>query len=323
MQFSETVTFGGSSLDRAAEMRGDAPKLKALTDSDASRAVLFWRGKPLVAASDDGLTLAKLSMRHPILTGLADPVFLGRESEGTGYFAYELRGWVPEGLDEAALQEFLDQSEQTHPALTEGQHFAELRAVMTRVDARDAELAATGKAILGWHATHGFCAACGVKSDIFMAGWQRICPVCKTHHFPRTDPVVIMLVTRGNSVLLGRSPHWPDGMYSLLAGFIEPGETMEAAVRREVYEEAGIRIGHVRYLASQPWAFPSSLMLGCTGEALTHEITLDPVELEDALWITREELMEVFAGRRTDILPTRKGAIAQFLLSNWLADRGE
>ena len=323
MQLSETVTFGGSSLDRAAELRGDAPKLDALAASGRSFAVLFWRGKPLVEGEGDALTLARLPLGHPILADLSEPVFLGRENSDVGYFAYELRDWTPEGLDEAALREFFDRSEQTHPALEAGQRFVELRAVMTLLNARDAELAATGKAILGWHATHGYCAACGEKSAIFMAGWQRICPSCNAHHFPRTDPVVIMLITRGNSVLVGRSPHWPEGMYSLLAGFIEPGETIEAAVRREVFEEAGIRVGHVRYLASQPWPFPSSLMLGCAGEALTDKITVDPVEIEDALWITREEMMDIFAGLRSDILPARKGAIAQFLLRNWLADMGE
>jgi NAD+ diphosphatase len=122
-------------------------------------------------------------------------------------------------------------------------------------------------------------------------------------------------------VLLGRSPHWPDGMYSLLAGFVEPGETIEAAVRREVYEEAGIRVGEVGYLASQPWPFPSSLMIGCRGTALGREIRLDPVELEDALWITRQELLAVHAGESGRLKPARRGAIAHFLLERWLADR--
>lgn len=154
-----------------------------------------------------------------------------------------------------------------------------------------------------------------------MAGWQRNCPACRTSHFPRTDPVVIMLVTRGNSALIGRSPGWPEGMYSCLAGFVEPGETIEAAVRREVWEEAGIRVGEVRYLASQPWPFPTSLMFGCHGAALDDRITVDPTELEEALWITREELAAAFRGEHPKVKPARKGAIARYLLENWLADR--
>ena len=199
--------------------------------------------------------------------------------------------------------------------------FAELRRVMTWLSPRDAELAATAKAVQGWHLSHGFCARCGAETTITQAGWQRVCPACKTSHFPRTDPVVIMLITHGNSVLMGRSPGWPEGMYSLLAGFVEPGETLEAAVRREVFEESGVEVGEVSYLASQPWPFPASLMFGCQGRASSHKITIDPVEIEDALWVSREEMMDVFASKHPKILPARKGAIAHFLLENWLADR--
>lgn len=152
------------------------------------------------------------------------------------------------------------------------------------------------------------------------AGWQRACPSCGAQHFPRTDPVVIMLITHGNSVLMGRSPHWPEGMFSLLAGFVEPGETIEAAVRREVWEEAGVKVGAVDYLASQPRAFPASLMFGCRGVALSREITIDPVEIEHASWVSREEMMQAFSGAHPVLSPARKGAIAQFLLRNWLAD---
>ena len=130
-----------------------------------------------------------------------------------------------------------------------------------------------------------------------------------------------MLITRGNSVLLGRGPTWPEGMYSLLAGFIEPGETIEAAVRREVREESAIEVGEVGYLASQPWPFPASLMIGCWGEALSDAITIDPEELQDARWVTREELVAAFAGLHPLIKPSRQGAIARFLLDHWLADR--
>ena len=129
-----------------------------------------------------------------------------------------------------------------------------------------------------------------------------------------------MLITQGPKVLLGRSPQWPERMYSLLAGFIEPGETIEAAVRREVFEESGIRVGPVSYLASQPWAFPNSLMFGCHGKALNTEIKLDPAELEDALWISKTELVEAFNKKDSVIKPARFGSIAQFLLQHWLAD---
>jgi NAD+ diphosphatase len=320
MRHAETVTFGGSALDRAAELRGDHEALSALAATPESRCILLWNGKPLVSDDRDGVTLVRVPFDHPVLAEADDPpIFLGREGQG-GLWAQDISGWSPEDVDFSTLGAFLDPSEQRHPAFDGDERFAELRAVMTRLSVRDAELAATAKAVIGWHKTHGFCARCGERSAIGKGGWQRDCAACGGHHFPRTDPVVIMLITRGNSVLLGRSPGWPDGMYSLLAGFIEPGETMEAAVRREVFEESGITVGEVDYLASQPWPFPASLMFGCRGRATSQEITLDPAELEDALWVSRERLARVFAGEDETIRPARKGAIAHFLLSNWLAD---
>ncbi len=134
---------------------------------------------------------------------------------------------------------------------------------------------------------------------------------------------MIMLITHGSSVLMGRSPGWPEGMYSLLAGFVEPGETLEAAVRREVFEETGVTVGQVGYLASQPWPFPASLMFGCSGEATSTDITIDPNEIEDAIWVSRDEMMTAFAGNHPVLKPARKGAIAHFLIRNWLADRLE
>ena len=318
----EQVTFGGSGLDRAAELRSDVPALAQAMQAGSSRTVALWRGKPLLDGLDDrAARLARLPMDHAILTHAQEPpVLLGRE-DGAALFCHDISGWQPENADAAALDTFLDPSEQAHPACLPGQRFAELRRVMTWLTARDAELAATAKAIRGWHTTHGFCARCGHKTEVHDAGWQRICPACGAHHFPRTDPVVIMLITRGNKCLLGRSHGWPDGMYSCLAGFVEPGETPEAAVRREVMEEAGITVSDVRYVASQPWPFPSSLMIGCHGQAESDAITVDATELEDALWISREDLFDVWAGQRDDILPARKGAIAHHLLQRWLSDR--
>ena len=313
MKNAESVTFGGSGLDRAAEMRRDSDALAA---RDTARACVFWRGKILLDAND---RVMRLPMTHAILQDRSDDlIFLGRENEQL-LFAADISRWLPEGFDPDAPISFLDDTRHVHRACIDG-GFADIRMSMTLLSARDAEVAATGKAVMEWHRSHGFCAKCGQKSEIKMGGWQRDCPACGTHHFPRTDPVVIMLITHGNAVLMGRSPGWPEGMYSLLAGFIEPGETIEAAVRREVFEEAGVRVGEVSYLASQPWPFPASLMFGCAGEAVSHEIKIDPVEIEDALWVTREEMADVFAGQHPKIKPARKGAIAHFLLENWLAD---
>ncbi len=313
MKIAETVTFGGSGLDRAAQLRGDIPRVMR---RPGAAAILLWRGKPMLDADQ----LVRVPLDHPLMRyAKTDMVFLGLE-EDCPVFAADLSGWVPDELDDATLNQFLDPSEQVHPACPEAR-FAELRAVMTRLSLRDAELAATAKAVMGWHDTHRFCARCGTESQFAMGGWQRDCPACEGHHFPRTDPVVIMLITHGNNVLLGRSPGWPEGMYSLLAGFVEPGETIEAAVRREVFEEAGIRVGSVSYLSSQPWPFPASLMFGCAGDALDAEITIDPSEIEDARWVSREDVALAFTGNHPNLLPARKGAIAHFLLEAWLSDR--
>ena len=321
MQIAEQVTFGGSALNRSAELRGDEAAIAAMLADPKTRMLPLWRGKPLVAGPTN-VSLATVSPGDEILSYAKEaPVFLGKTDGETPWFAADISGWEPDGQDVVAPGTFLDPTEQHFPGLPHDHRFAELRAVMALLSGRDAELAAAARAILVWHERHGFCAVCGAKSEVSQAGWQRSCVSCNAPHFPRTDPVVIMLITHGNSVLMGRSPGWPEGMYSLLAGFIEPGETMEAAVRREVAEETAVRVGHVDYLASQPWPYPSSLMFGCRGEALSREITIDPAELEDALWISREELAEALAGRHATLLPARKGAIAQFLMENWLADR--
>ncbi|MBL9063141.1 NAD(+) diphosphatase [Tabrizicola sp.] len=314
MRIAETVTFGGSGLDRHAQLRRD---VTGLAEALARGTILpVWRGKPLL--SEDRPVWVPAG--HPILAQAEPPVFLGMD-EGVPRFAADLSDWSPEAGAAAPEMGLFDQTVQRHPAMAGGEGFGELRGVMALLSQREAELVATAKALLQWHRSHGFCAACGAKSDMVQGGWQRSCPSCAAQHFPRTDPVVIMLVTRGNSVLLGRSPGWPEGMFSLLAGFVEPGETIEAAVRREVQEETGVRCGAVSYLASQPWPFPASLMIGAQTEATSDEIAIDPDELERALWVTREELVQVFAGRHPAIRPSRNGAIAHFILRNWLADR--
>jgi NAD+ diphosphatase len=313
MRLAETVTFGGSALDRAAHLRADATAMAEL--QARGRYLALWRGKPLFAES---ARLVWLPRGHSVLAAAGTVVFLGMDGDAP-CFAADISGWQPE--EEAAEQGFFDATRQGNPDLPATEAFEELRSLMAQLTPREAELAATARAILQWHASHGFCARCGAASEVTNAGWQRNCPACTTSHFPRTDPVVIMLVTRGNQLLLGRNAIWPEGMYSLLAGFVEPGETIEAAVRREVFEETGVRCGPVRYLASQPWPFPASLMIGCQAEATTQAITIDPVEIEEALWISREALLEVMAGQHPKIKAPRKGAIAGFLIGKWLADQ--
>ncbi|PZR00805.1 MAG: NAD(+) diphosphatase [Cereibacter sphaeroides] len=315
MRIAETVTFGGSGLNRAGELRGNSQAIASHLTS--SMVLPLWRGKVLAW---DNQTLGWLPSGHPVLSIGGTQVFLGLD-EGIARFTQDISAWEPDVGTEALHAGFFDPSVQHHPELPAEQGFVELRGIMAALGRREAELAATAKAVTQWHSTHRFCASCGAPSEVVMAGWQRTCPTCGGHHFPRTDPVVIMLIRRGNSALFGRSPGWPEGMYSLLAGFIEPGETLEAAVRREVFEETSVRVGAVRYLASQPWPFPASLMFGCEGEALSEEIDIDPTEIEHALWLTREEMMQVMAGEHPQIRAPRKGAIAHFLISAWLSDQ--
>jgi len=319
MKNAETVTFGGAGFERAAELRADRAKQSELLSNPEAKVLALWRGKPLLEG-DAEVSLGFLPADHPVFDDAREaPVFLGLE-DGKPFFARDISSWEPPIEEQSSVGNFVDLSEQRHPALPQGLKFGELRMNMARLNPRDAELAAMAVGVFAWHKTHEFCARCGQKSDIAPGGWQRSCPDCNAQHFPRTDPVVIMLITRGNKVLVGRSPGWPEGMYSLLAGFMEPGETIETAVRREVFEESAIVVGEVGYLASQPWPFPSSLMIGCWGEALTDDITIDPKEIEDAYWASREEIMEAWANRSSTLIAARKGAIAHFLIKNWLSD---
>ena len=196
-----------------------------------------------------------------------------------------------------------------------------LRFIGPTIDPKDASLAVQAVGLSRWHQTHGFCARCGVATDVIKAGHSRVCPSCGTEHFPRTDPAVIMLITDGSAdapgdrALLGRQPVWPPGYFSTLAGFVEPGESLIDAVRREVLEEVGIVVGDVAYLGSQPWPFPSSLMLGFHGVATTFDITVDGDELEEARWFTKQEITEMTASG--DLMLPPSVSISRWLVEQW------
>lgn len=319
-----SICFAAGFVDRAATRRTQPEVLASDLAGPLARVLPIWRGRPLIAGAERD-ALGWLPPDHGVLDHAgAERVFLGLMPGADGpwpAFGADISAWQPGEVDPTALASNFDASEQAHPEAPSQHRFCELRAVMTRLAPVEAEVAATARGLMQWHDSHKFCSRCGARSDSHEAGWQRRCPQCGGHHFPRTDPVVIMLITRGNQLLMGRSHGWPEGMYSLPAGFMEPGETIEAAVRREVAEETAIQVGAVRYIAAQPWPFPASLMIGCAGEALSDQITVDPHELDDARWVAREEVLQAAAGLHPVMRPARRGAIAHSLIEAWLQGR--
>jgi NTP pyrophosphohydrolases containing a Zn-finger, probably nucleic-acid-binding len=182
---------------------------------------------------------------------------------------------------------------------------------------------AMAKSLVGWHQRHQFCANCGARTSMREGGWKRECGSCKAEHFPRTDPVVIMFVSLGDKALLGRQKQFMPGMYSCLAGFVEAAETIEDAVRREILEESGIRVTDVNYYMTQPWPYPSSLMIGCTARAINEDIVVDRVELEDARWFDRSELALMHKRQHPDgLFAAHPFAIAHHLIGQWLHGGG-
>ena len=188
---------------------------------------------------------------------------------------------------------------------------------MTVMAKTDATILASVKGIYEWNRLNNYCSNCGAKIVTTMSGWEKICKSCDSKFFPRTDPVVIMMIYYDDRALLGRSHVWPEGMFSCLAGFMEPGETIEAAVKRETFEESGIIVKNIRYVTSQPWPFPASLMIGCIAEAESKTILIDKYEIEDARWFSREEIIKAI-NAPSNWWPAREGSVARFLIKQWV-----
>ena len=298
-------TFAGGLLDRASDRRTNADWLAAQLASPATRVVPFFRLQPLVMPGGNGIGWLSAAEVAPFLS-TQPTVFLGLDGDGIAHFALDLSA-----VEDAPSQD---------PFRGAGR-FMDLRAIALRLPAGDASTLATGKALVDWHARHGFCAVCGQRTGMRMAGYMRKCAntECNAEHFPRTDPVVIMLAVRGDQALVGRQKAFPPGMYSALAGFVEPGESIEEAVRREIFEEAGIRVGAVRYHSTQPWPWPSSLMIGCFADAETTEIHIDGNELEEARWVSRNLLAASYRGEPdTGVMLPPPMAIAHQLLKTFI-----
>jgi NAD+ diphosphatase len=310
--------FHGAPIDRVSERREDPAYVASLRARPDAKAILIARDMPILPRGE-----APVAPFFPVaeiekLGGAPLEALLGIDADGAPVFAALLpEGAVVEVADHS--DGFLDRRQLVVPGRDDLSP-TDLRSIAAQGLVGAQALAALGqaKAILGWHARHRFCPNCGHATRVSAAGWRRECDVCKAQHFPRTDPVVIMLVLDGGRCLLGRQSRWPKGMYSCLAGFVEPSETIEEAVRREVDEEAGIACGEVAYLASQPWPFPSSLMIGCFARALSREIAIDGVELEDARWFTRDDVMAMFDRRHPESLSAPAPmAIAHYILRTW------
>jgi NAD+ diphosphatase len=297
--------YSAGGVDRVSALRKDPGWLAARLAERETRFVPVWRALNLVQDTVNGPVPLLLDRDRvaPLLGEEAGPVLLGLDGD-RAVFALDLSA-TESPLEVAALDSATHQ-------------FRDLRAFGPLLGQREGALLAYAKGMMHWHSRHRFCGVCGHPTCADEAGHVRRCvnPDCKTSHFPRTDPAVIMLVEDGENCLLGRQAAWPAGMYSTLAGFVEPGESLEEAVAREVFEEAGIEIGQVTYHSSQPWPFPASVMLGFTATARTREVRVDKAELQDARWFSRRWLEATEDG--PEFRRPRKDSIARRLLEDWL-----
>tara|TARA_R110001606_G_scaffold321055_2_gene467966 strand:- start:10916 stop:11860 length:945 start_codon:yes stop_codon:yes gene_type:complete len=305
MPLTALNTFAGNPLDRAGDLRNDPDWLAGREADPEAIALVLWEGRPLIEDHADGPRLVWLSLKHARDMIPDRDVFLGLWKQAP-VFAVEFEG----SIDPA-----------TGPVAGLGA-FHEMREAGGLLSEADAAMAGVAKSLFDWRRRHGFCAACGIESETACGGWKRICPACGVEHFPRVDPVTIMLPVfkspEGDRCLLGRQAAWPEGRMSALAGFLEPGESIEEACAREIEEEAGLTVTAVRYHSSQPWPFPSQLMIGLIAEVSDDNAAPDQTELEAVAWLTRDEARAVLAGTHPAIKAPPRVAIARTLLQAWI-----
>ena len=297
-------TFAGNPLDRASDKRSDPDWLATQLASDEALGVAIWNGQPFVEpAKDGGRQIAYLPAKlvAELAGGDERLLFLGLW-QTSAVFAVDLEG-AANPADGGPLQGL--------------GKFEDLRAVALKLPHTEAAIVATAKQMFEWRRKHPYCAVCGQPSQAKDGGWKRQCPSCETEHFPRTDPVVIMLAHHGERCMLGRQERWPPGMFSALAGFLEPGETIEEACARELMEEAGLRTRKVRYHSTQPWPYPSSLMIGLIAEVEDDEGTPDQTEISEVRWFTRDEAKALVAGQIEGTFAPQRLAIAHQLIKAW------
>ena len=295
-------TFAGNPLDRVSERRRDLEWLERQLEADATTVLAFWNGLPLTQDGAAGPRLARLEPGLAVELAGGDErlLFMGVDAEDRAVFALDMEG----------------AADPAEGVLRGRGRFGNLRELAAVLSSDDCGMAASAKAVFEWRRRHRFCSACGQPTYVAEAGWKRLCPSCKVEHFPRTDPVVIMLPVRGDQCLLGRQSAWAPGRYSALAGFMEPGESIEEACAREIKEESGLRTVAVRYHSSQPWPWPSNLMIGLIAEVAPGEAQADQAELEAVRWLAREEVANLLTDGGDITLPPPM-AIARQLISFW------
>ncbi|WP_312598035.1 NAD(+) diphosphatase [Brevundimonas sp.] len=300
--------FAGNPLDRAGDLRNDPDWLAEQADKPYAQALVLWEGRPLIEETDQGPRLVWLSMEHARTLVRDREVFLGLWKDEP-VFAIEFEGSIdPADGPVGGLGVFHD-----------------MRSAAAILPASDAAMAGGAKSLFDWRRKHGFCANCGALCETASGGWKRRCPACGTEHFPRVDPVTIMLpIYTGGAepiCLLGRQAAWPQGRMSALAGFLEPGESIEEACAREVKEEAGLTVVAATYHSSQPWPFPSQLMIGLLAQVSDDQARPDQTELESVAWLTRAEARAVLAGDYPTISAPPPFAIAHSLIRAWVEEK--
>lgn len=299
---SDPIAFSGSPLGRAAIERRDPAWIEGRLADPAARFLPFYELDPLVKVGEKRALAWARAELFDELDPRPEAMLLGVE-DGIAHFAVDVSP-VDEPLSTLGLEGIAA--------------FEDLRSIAGELSMGEIAIFAHARSLVDWHARHQHCSACGGDTRPVLGGAHRRCVDCAAEHFPRTDPVAIAVVVRGERCLLGRGPAWPDTMYSALAGFVELGETIEEAVRREVYEESGVKIGDVRYVMSQPWPFPSSLMLGCIAQAESEELTIDYAELVDARWFSLEEIRKALEGEPGPLFVPPPFAIANHLMRTWV-----
>ena len=319
---AEPIPFSGDPLWRASNERRDPDWVEAHLRSPASRFLPYWKNNPLTTATDAAVG------QVPVAANAGDPCELVWLDNGVLHHLAERDRPVLLGLREGVAHFAVDLSPLEEPLAAlglEGAEFTDTRTAAGRLAAGEAGTLAHGRSLIDWHNRHRFCPACSHPTESRDAGSMRKCEACGAEHFPRTDPVVIMVAWHGNRCILGRQKAWAPNFYSALAGFIDQGETIEEAVRREVKEEVGLEVDEVEYRKSQPWPFPSSLMIGCFAHVTGDEEDVDPVELDGARWFTRDQIRAAVA----DPDPAKHGfgvpgpvAIAHHIIKDW-SDQSE